>query len=294
MTPPNAHTPGLGVSGGGSGRAYPLRMRRILFWSAAGAAVVALITVTAVLIFDSDDASDVSEATSTTGGEDPAGTEEREITTTTAAEAPIESVGAAPVDGAILSEPVEGPVNQVDVGEETDCSALEDDFEPVACSRVQGSGGHFLVFVGRDDGGGLRSSLYRASDTGSTSFTPVAQSKTFEADVEVFEMSLAEFEVGGEPVVIIDYDFNGSGSVHSFDVVAWDETDEAPRVVAFVGGTGGDRFHPEDDALQFVSANYDDGAPTCCPNFADVRTLRRSAPGEWDLSTETVPFNEAP
>lgn len=269
-------------------------MRRILFWSAAGAAVVALVTVTAVLVFESDDASDLASAPSTTTGDESVGADEPEITTTTAADAPIESVGAAPVAGAILSETVEASGDAVDVGEETDCAVLEDDFEPIGCSRVQGSGGHFLVFVGRNDEGGLRSSLYRTSDTASTSFTPVARSKTFEADVEVFGMSLAEFEVGGEPVVIVDYDFNGSGSVHSFDVVAWDEADEAPRVVAFVGGTGGDRFHPEGDALQFVSSNYDDGAPTCCPNFADVRTLRRPAPGEWDLTTETMPFSEAP
>lgn len=269
-------------------------MRRILFWSAAAAAVVALVTVTAVLVFEPDDTSDVSSAPSTSAGDRSAGTDDPEITTTTAADAPIESVGAAPVDGAILSETVEAAGDPVDVGEETDCAVLEDGFEPIACSRVQGSGGHFLVFVGRNDEGGLRSSLYRAPDASSTSFTPVARSKTFEADVEVFGMSVAEFEVGGEPVVIVDYDFNGSGSVHSFDVVAWDETDEVPRVVAFVGGTGGDRYHPEGDALEFVSSNYDDGAPTCCPNFADVRTLRRSAPGEWDLTTETVPFAEAP
>lgn len=266
----------------------------MLFWSTAGVAVVALVAVTAVLVFESDDASEVSSATSTTAGEEPAGADAPPITTTTAADAPVESVGAAPVDGAILSESVDEAADPVDIGEETDCGVLEDGFEPIACSRVRGTGGSFLVFLGRNDEGDRRSSLYRAPDAESTSFTPVARSKTFAADVEVFDMSLAEFEVGGEPVVIVDYDFNGSGSVHSFDVVAWDESDEAPRVVAFVGGTGGDRFHPEGDALQFVSANYDDGAPTCCPNFTDVRTLRRSAPGEWDLTTETVPFNEAP
>lgn len=209
---------------------------------------------------------------------------------------PIESTGAAPASGALLSEPARGEA--VEVGEDGDCGAVDPELAPVECTRVEGSGGRFLVFVGRDGSGALEAQLLMRSDgTGGDTagaFEPVARTERFEADVEVRAISLVRQAVGGEPVVVVDYDFGGSGSVHSFDVVAWDAGADAPSVVAFVGGTGRDRFRREGETVQFVSANYDDGAPTCCPNQAEIRTLAREGPGEWRLDSEVVPISEAP
>ena len=266
-------------------------MRRTLLVAAGSLSAVALVVV-AVFALNGDDETAITSATTTTAtgaGQAPADAE----TTTTEKGAPVTSGGAAPVSGAILSQAVTD-TTAVDVGEETDCRALDAALDPVSCTREKGSGGEFLVFVGRRGDGALRGRLYRSVDGAPHTFTPVRQSAFFEPDADVAGMSLVQSRVGGEPVIVVDYDFGGSGGVHSFDVVAWDSSDEGPRVVAFVNGTGGDRAVPSAKDLRFVGANYEDGSPTCCPNFADVRTLTHAGPGRWEISTETVPFSEAP
>ena len=186
----------------------------------------------------------------------------------------------------------DGPA--LDVGEETDCEVLDPDLTPVSCSRRTGSGGHYLVYVGRSEAGALEVRLYREATPGSTKFTLFRKSRVFKKGGDVVGIRLEDAQVAGEPVVVVDYDFNGSGSVHSFDVVAWDDAGVDPRVVAFINGTGSDRVQQSETELRFVSAVFDDGAPTCCPNFADIRTLRITSGGEWDVATRRVPFNEAP
>lgn len=241
-----------------------------------------------------DDPSDLRSRATTTTTEALAPGAQGGVTTTTAKGAPIQTEGAAPVAGAILSQAVDEPGPAIEVGEETDCAALDGTLTPIACTRVTGAGGHFLVYVGEHGDGSLETRLYREATPGSTRFSLFRRSRVFSPGGDVVGIALDEAEVGGEPVVIVDYDFNGSGAVHAYDVVAWDDPDPDPRVVAFINGSGGDHYNRDDDALQFVSANYEDGAPTCCPNFADIRTLRRAAPGDWDLTEETVPFAEAP
>lgn len=274
-------------------------MRRIVALAVLGGLLVALAVLGAV-VFRTDE---VSELPATGPADGPRGDDtspERggpstTLLTTPPDGGPVESEGAAPVRGALLSRPVDDVATEpAEVTEETDCSVLDPDLVPLACSRVQGSGGHFLVLAGRHDDGALESRLYRSGSPDSTEFVPVARSEVFEFQVEVFDLRLAEARVGGEPVVIVDYDFDGSGSVHSFDVVAWDEGSDTPGVVAHVNGTGQDRFALDDPVLRFVGANYEDGAPTCCPNQVDVRTLERTEPGTFALRTETVPFSEAP
>lgn len=270
-------------------------MRRVLVTAAVGLSLVA-IALAGAFVFDTDDAADVVAPTSTAGPPEtsPDGSPATVATTTTALRAPVESSGAAPVEGAILSRTEELAEETFDVTEETDCSVLDDEVTVLSCTRLRGWGGSFLVFLGERGDGALQARLYAAVEPAGTEFAEVSRSKWFEPGGDVAGMSLFEAEVGGEPVVVVDYDFGGSGSVHSFDVVAWDEADDEPRVVAYIGGTGSDRFSIEGDALQFVSANYEDGAPTCCPNFADVRTLEHPAPGAWELTEETVPFSAAP
>lgn len=265
-------------------------VRRTLLLTAAGAAVAAA-AVLAVFVISDDDPGVSSGSSTTMANGDGASGAPIPLTTTTVRGAPVQSPGAAPVSGAILSEPAQGDA-RADVGEETGCAALDDAVTPVACTRADGSGGEFLVYVGRRDDQALQSRLYQA--VGPDEFRLTRQSRFFAPDADVAGMSLREERVGGEPVVVVDYDFGGSGAVHSFDVVAWDDGYEEPRVVAFVNGTGGDRVVPTQDGLQFVGANYRDGAPTCCPTQADVRTLTRAGDGEWTITTETVLFADAP
>lgn len=267
-------------------------MRRNLLIAAGGLAAVALILVVVfALSGDDDETATTSASTTTTTAAGPAPTEGE--TSTTEKGAPVTSGGAAPVSGAILSQAVTDTAS-VDVGEETDCGALDAALAAVSCTREKGSGGEFLVFVGRRGDGALLGRLYQNVDGAPHTFIPVRQSPFFEPDTDVAGISLVQSRVGGERVIVVDYDFGGSGGVHSFDVVAWDSSDEAPRVVAFVNGTGGDRAVPSAKDLRFVGANYEDGSPTCCPNFADVRTLSHAGPGKWEITTKTVPFSEAP
>lgn len=268
-------------------------MRRVVLAVAVGASLLAIALV-GVLAFRSDEVSEVRERPTTTTGPGPAPGSRQPGTTTTAKGAPVESGGAAPVAGSILSIVVDDPGKPVDVGEETDCGALDESLTPVACTRLAGSGGGFLVFVGRGDDGGIQIRLYRATAPGKAVFTLVRRSQVFPRNGDVVGVALGESDAGGEPVIVVDYDFDGSGAVHSFDVVAWDSSEVDPRVVAFVNGTGGDRFVARGGVLEFVGANYDDGAPTCCPNVADVRTLRHDGPGRWAITERTVPFSEAP
>lgn len=269
--------------------------RRVLLAAAVGLSLMAIALV-GVLSFDSDEVEDVARqgTVSTTSSTEagpapgPAGG-----VTTTAPGAPLQTEGAAPVAGAILSVEVDDPGAPVDVGEETDCGALDPASDPIACVRADGSGGEFLVYAGRTEGGGLQTRLYRPQG-GGDDFVLARRSQVFARGGDVIGLALAEAEVGGEVVVVIDYDFGGSGAVHSFDVVAWDSSDVDPRVVAFVNGTGGDRHVRDGEALAFVGANYDDGAPTCCPTRADVRSLNHEGPGKWAITKKTVPFAQAP
>lgn len=268
-------------------------MRRAAVTAAIGASLLAMAVV-AVVTLRGDDASDLGDrATTSTDGVFAPGPGEPN-TTTTVRGAPIQSPGAAPVSGAILSLAVDDPGRALDVGEETDCQVLDEALTPVGCTRRSGSGGDFLVYVGRHEGGALEARLYRQATPGSTTFSLFRRSQVFKKGGDVVGIRLEEAQVKGEHVVVVDYDFDGSGSVHSFDVVAWDPAGVDPRVVAFINGTGGDRVQQTGEELRFVSAVFDDGAPTCCPNFADIRTLALKARGEWDLTTKRVPFSEAP
>lgn len=271
-------------------------MRRAVIAAAAGLFVIGTTVAGVLALRDDGDGAGVAEVTSTTRnlGPGPAPGPQEPGTTTTAKGAPVQSGGAAPVSGAILSIAVDEPGPPVDVGDEADCDALDPGLTPVGCVRVEGSGGTFLVLLGRRDDGALQSRLYRATTAGGHEFVLVRRSPFFAPGGDVVAMTAAEAAAGREPVVVVDYDFDGSGAVHSFDVVAWDSSDVDPRVVAFVNGTGGDRLVRTNEELRFVGANYDDGAPTCCPNHADVRTVEHPAPGQWAITTRTVPFSEAP
>lgn len=269
-------------------------MRRILVMAALGASLLAIALVGVLALRDDDVAKVVSTSTTTTSGPAPVPGPREPGTTTTVKGAPVQSGGSAPVAGAILTVPVDDPGEPVDVGEETDCEAVDGELRAVACVRVDGSGGEALVYVGRDDDGGLLARLYRGTEAGGDEFQLVRRSPVFRPGGDVVGISLSDAEVAGEAVAVVDYDFDGSGAVHSFDVVAWDATEVDPKVVAFVNGTGSDRVVRSRGTLQFVGANYDDGSPTCCPNFADVRTLTREGAGKWAITKRTVPFSQAP
>ena len=201
---------------------------------------------------------------------------------------PVASEGAVVTTGALLSVAVDGAAVSAQA---PPCDDLVPALDVSDCRVADGSGGRFAVVAGVLPDGARQVRLFAAAPGG---FRPVLRTEPMPADVEVFGVALQPAEVGGEPVVAVDYDFNGSGAVHSFEVVAWDRGAEAPGVVAFVEGQGLDRLTGGDGRLRVVSANYDDGAPTCCPQQADVRTVTRSGPGRWNLTTETVPFASAP
>lgn len=280
-------------------------MRRVLLAVALGASLVAIALVPLVALSDGDgdgdgtgggrrDGDSGAAGTAASGGADgvggdrPLSTSSTVVTTPPAGDA-IESSGSAPVSGALLSQPFDGAPVAANGG--SPCAAVAPGARSVDCRDVRGSGGRFLVATAVMSDGARQALLLRHGDG---AFHPVRRSEAFEPDVDVFGLAATEWEVGGESVVVVDYDFDGSGSVHSFDVVAWDAGAPQPRVVATVSGTGLDRFSPRGDALEFVSANYDDGAPTCCPNHAEVRTLRRDAPGRWSLAARVVPWSAAP
>jgi hypothetical protein len=243
------------------------------------AVTVGVMALAAVSLFSVGDDDAAAPATTTTTNSRRSDRPKRKATTTTGAapttSPPVTVPGAVPADGALLDQP------PGDLPTTPGCEAP-------GCLAAEGSGGAFHVAAVQVPDGTRSVRLYRADGA------PVARTPDFPPDVEVFGIALLEGEVDGEPVVVVDYDFNGSGSVHSFDVVAWDEAAPQPRVVTFVGGSGQDRANQRDGALEFVSANYDDGAPTCCPNQADVRTLTRPGPGEWTVASETVPMGDAP
>jgi hypothetical protein len=275
-------------------------VRRRLVAITAILAAAALVVVGVILAGDDGNPSERAElpteanGPTTTGpgpsGPDRAGDRQPPPTVTPPEGGPVGSSGSTPVVGALLDAPA--TFGAAEVGATGDCGSVAGAAETLGCAIAAGSGGRFLVWAGRSGEGAVQARLYRAG--AGSRFEPVAESPSFADGVDVAGIAVAPASVGDEQVVVVDYDFDGSGAVHSYDVVAWSADARSPVVVAFVEGRGHDRTTQEQAALRFVSANYDDGAPTCCPAQADVRTLTRQADGSWRLDIRTVDWADAP
>lgn len=173
-------------------------------------------------------------------------------------------------------------------------------YEEVGCNKIaMAAGDIYWVVQRKDNGAGATQILVHIRY-----FVPAAGGwvialKALETTGAWFDVDVLARNIGGtgKPNAIVAYSFSGSGTVLEYDVLSWPAGRTAPYIRFHRGGLNKGRFRTSSGKIEDWGANFDDGAPNCCPNFFNYTRIEFLA-GEFRIAsrqrvrTSSVPAGE--